>query len=133
MANYCVSMKEFDEAFTGIALIFEPTEEFVPSGKPKSIIEFGKKRLVGLGAALVFAFLTGLIAALMNIINPVFSKVFMDRLLKQTYSEWLVGFLLFFALFNLIQIIMSGTQAIYNLRIDGKLSAVGNHQLKVIH
>ena len=34
--NYSVSMEKFDEAFTGICLFFEPTEAFVPSGKPNS-------------------------------------------------------------------------------------------------
>ena len=34
--NYSVSMEVFDEAFTGICLMFEPGEDFHPSGKKKN-------------------------------------------------------------------------------------------------
>ena len=44
---YSVSMKTFDECFTGICMQFEPTEAFVPSGKPKSMFSFAAKRLRG--------------------------------------------------------------------------------------
>ena len=36
--TYTVSMERFDEAFTGICLMFAPGENFVPSGKPESKI-----------------------------------------------------------------------------------------------
>ena len=55
-----VSMKEFDESFTGICLQFEPTEDFVPGGAPKSIWEFAGKRLKGTRTALIFTILTGI-------------------------------------------------------------------------
>ncbi len=133
--NYSVSMKVFDEAFTGIVLMFSPTEDFAPSGKPKSMLTFAKNRLKGSETALAFAVITGLIAALMGVISPVFSKVFLDKLLSQYYSEWVNGFLILFALFNLISIVMSAIQAVYNLRIDGKMSAVGNstYMWKILH
>mgnify|MGYP000972002004 CR=1 FL=1 len=35
-----VTMKEFDEAFTGIALTFEKSEAFTPGGGPRSILLF---------------------------------------------------------------------------------------------
>ena len=37
-----VSMKVFDESFTGICLMFKPGENFVPDGKPKSVWSFAK-------------------------------------------------------------------------------------------
>ena len=40
-----VTLQELDESFTGIVLTFEKTPDFVPSGKPKSVWEFAKKRL----------------------------------------------------------------------------------------
>lgn len=45
--TYTVSMKTFDESFTGICLFFEPDENFVPGGKPQSMISYAKKRLKG--------------------------------------------------------------------------------------
>jgi hypothetical protein len=40
-----VSEEEFDKAFTGVVLTFVPTEEFEPSGKRKSTLEFAARRL----------------------------------------------------------------------------------------
>ena len=124
--TYSVSMEDFDEAFTGICLQFEPTEEFVPSGKPKSMLSFAAKRLKGTGSAIAFTVLTGIIAALMGFVQPAFSRVFLDHLLSGSNVEWTTPFLLILGGFNLIQIIMSALQAVYSLRINGKMAAVGN-------
>ena len=124
--SYSVSMETFDESFTGICLQFEPTESFVPSGKPKSMLSFAAKRLKGTGAAIAFTVLTGIIATLMGLLQPAFSRIFLDHLLSGSDLNWAKPFLLFLGAFNIIQILMSALQAIYSLRIDGKMAAVGN-------
>lgn len=124
--NYAVSMETFDEAFTGICLLFSPTDSFIPSGKPKSMISFALKRLRGTGPAIIFTVLTGIIAAVMGFIQPAFSRVFLDRLIAGRDLDWTEPFLIFLLAFNIIQIIMSALQAIYSLRINGKMAAVGN-------
>lgn len=43
--RYSVTMETFRKSYTGICLLFEPTEEFVRSGKPKSVLSFAKKSL----------------------------------------------------------------------------------------
>lgn len=45
--NYSMSMERFDEAFTGVALMIEPGEDFQPSGMPKSVLNFVHERLKG--------------------------------------------------------------------------------------
>ena len=42
--KYAVSLKTFDDSFTGICLLFEPTEDFTPGGKPPSVLAYAKKR-----------------------------------------------------------------------------------------
>ena len=123
---YSVSLEKFDESFTGICLQFEPTEAFVPSGKPKSMMSFAAKRLKGTGTAIAFTVLTGIVAALMGFVQPAFSRVFLDHLLSGSDLEWTTPFLLFLGAFNLIEIIMSALQAVYSLRINGKMAAAGN-------
>lgn len=76
--TYTVSMKTFDESFTGICLFFEPDENFVPGGKPQSMISYAKKRLKGAGTAIAFVTLTTIITSLFGIITPAFSRVFLD-------------------------------------------------------
>lgn len=91
--NYAVSMAEFDEAFTGICLMFEPSENFVPDGSKKSMLSFAGKRLKGAGSAVAFVVLTTLITSLLGIINTAFSRIFMDRLLTGKNPEWVTPFL----------------------------------------
>ena len=123
---YSVSMETFDESFTGVCLQFEPSDTFVPAGKPKSMLSFAAKRLKGTGAAIAFTALTGMIAALMGFIHPAFSRVFLDHLLNGSDLAWTGPFLLFLGGFSLIELIMSALQAVYSLRINGKMAAVGN-------
>ena len=124
--DYSVSMKEFDDAFTGVCLHFQPSERFVPSGEPKSMLGFAKNRLTGAKSAVAFAMATGVISSLVSVFVPAFSRVFLDRILPGKNPEWIVPFFIMLGALNLVQILMSATQDIYNLRINGKLAASGN-------
>ena len=120
-----VSMQEFDEKFTGICIQFSPTENFVPEGKPRSTISFAKKRLAGCGVAIAFVVVTGIISSLIGVINPVFSRIFMDRLLTGTDPGWHIPFIIVMSAFGFIQILMQFIQAIYSRRIEGKMAVYG--------
>ena len=124
--TYTVSMKAFDEAFTGICLFFEPEEDFKPEGKPQSMISYAKQRLTGAGTAIVFVTLTAVISALLGVITPAFSRVFLDRLLTGENPDWLMPFTLALAGISVIQLVVAWIQAVYSLRINGKLAVVGN-------
>lgn len=124
--SYSVSMETFDESFTGVCIQFEPTEDFEPSGKAKSMLSFAATRLKGSGIAILFTALTGFIAALIRFISPAFSRVFLDHLLAGTDLDWTIPFLILLGVFFFVEIVMSAVQAIYSLRIQGKMSAVGN-------
>ncbi len=124
--NYWVSMESFDKSFTGICLMFEPGEDFEPGGKPKSVLSFAKKRLAGAGTAVAFVVLTTAITSLIGIINPAFSRIFLDRLLTGENPDWFLPFLLALSGLSIVQIIVSWVQAIYSLKINGKLAIVGS-------
>ena len=121
-----VSMKEFDEAFTGIVLMIEPGENFVPSGKPKSILAFVKKRLKGTGPLIAFVAITTIISYLFGLINPIMSQVFMDRLLTGRNREWLNAFIGLMSVMAFLQIIVQAVSVVYSLKINGKLSIIGS-------
>ena len=72
---YTVPMETFDKSFTGICLMFEPSETFEPSGKPKSILAFAKAKMKGAGVAVAFTVITTVIASLIGIIEPAFSRI----------------------------------------------------------
>lgn len=133
--NYTVSMEEFDEAFTGICLLFEPSETFVPSGKPKSMVQFAVKRLKGAETAVIFVVLTTIITSLIGVINPAFSRIFLDRLLTGKNPEWFGFFICALIGIGIIQLVVGWIQAIYSLKINGKLAIVGSssYMWKLMH
>ena len=121
-----VTMKEFDEAFTGICLMITPSENFVPGGKKESTLDFAARRLRGAGAAVAFVVLTTLITYLFGIINPGFTRFFMDRLLTGENRNLLMPFVVLMTAVGVVQIIVSAAQYIYSLKINGKMSVIGN-------
>ena len=123
--TYSVPMETFDQSFTGICLMFEPSETFEPSGKPKSVLAFAKKRLLGAGVAIAFVMLTTVISSLLGIISPAFSRVFMDRLLTGQNPDWFYPFLIGLAALSSIQLLVAWVRTIYSLRIDGKMAVIG--------
>lgn len=133
--TYSVPMEVFDNSFTGICLMFEPGENFVPSGKRKSVMSFAMKRLKGAKVAVAFVVITTLITALMNIINPAFSRVFMDRLLTQKSPEWFWPFIVALIAMSALQLIVQTLEIYYKNRINGKLATIGSASFmwKILH
>ncbi len=121
-----MTFEQFDEGYTGVCLMFDPSEAFVPGGKPKSIAEFAKARLKGASAAVAFVTITTLISSITGIILSGFSRVFMDRLLTGLDAAWLLPFIVGLAGVSAVQIIASWIQAVYSLKINGKMAVVGN-------
>ena len=124
--TYSVSMETFDKSFTGICLMFEPGENFEPGGKPKSVIDFAKKRLKGAGAAVAFVVATTVISSLIGIINPAFSRIFLDRLLTGQNPEWFLPFIISLSVLSAVQIVVALIQALWSSRIDGRMTVTGS-------
>ena len=121
-----VKLDEFDQSFTGICLQITPGPDFKPSGKRKSTLDFARKRLTGAGAAVAFVLLSTVIGYLFGIVNPVFSRFFMDRLLTGENRELLMPFLGLMIVMGLAQVIVSWVQAVYSLKINGKMAIIGS-------
>lgn len=121
-----LSWEEFDKEFTGICITIEPGEDFTPSGKKKSVLEYAKERLRGTSTAVVFVVLTTTISSLMGMISPVFSRIFIDRLLTGKNPDWLLPFIAAMSVFALINITVLWIAAVYSVRIQGKMAAMGS-------
>ncbi len=121
-----ISMEELDRSFTGVVLTLAPTDAFVPSGRRKSILEFARKRLKGAAPAVAFVVLVSVISYLFEIINPIMSRVFFDRLLTGEAPGWLYPFLGILAMLAVLQLIVMWAQTVYSLRINGQMAVEGN-------
>ena len=124
--DVAVTMEEFDESFTGVTIIPTPGPDFEPSGKPKSMIEYARKRLVGAGAAVAFVMLTTAISYLFGIINSFTSRIFMDRLLTGINPDWFEPFMNMLIWLAIIQVVVAWAQAVYSLKINGKMAVIGS-------
>ena len=124
--TYSVPMETFDNSFTGICLMFEPGDSFEPGGKPKSMLAFAKEKMRGAGVAVAFTIITTVITSLIGIINPAFSRIFIDRLLTGQNPDWFMPFIWALTALSAIQIIISFIEAIFEARISAKIDAVGS-------
>ena len=120
-----VTDEEFDKAFTGIVIVPTPSESFEPGGKRRSTVDFSRKRLIGAGAAVAFVMITTAISYLFGIINSVTSRIFLDRILTGENRIWLRSFLVLLLLLAAVQLTVAWAQAIFSLRVNGKMSVIG--------
>ena len=121
-----LSMEELDRGFTGICLEFCPDEGFVPEGRQVSMTSHAKKRLKGMAAPVAFVVFTITVGNLAGIIRSGFARVFMDQLLTGQDPSWLIPFTIGLGALGAVQIILAWLQAVYSLRINGKMAVVGS-------
>ena len=124
--NVAMPIEDFAKGFTGIALMFDTTEEFEPGGKRKSVLEFAGKRLKDARTAVIFTVAMTIFSYVFSVVNPFMSEYFMDNLLTKKVSESAQPFLILLGCLALVQIIVSWISAVHSLRIDGKLAINGS-------
>lgn len=123
-----VSMEELDENFTGVCLMFEPKEGFEPGGSKKSVLQFAKQRLEGTAAAFLFVMAVTVATALIGVLQPVFSRIFIDRLLGEGGGAWLSFFLFGITSLAVAEFILAWMRAVNLLKIQGKFAVVANSE-----
>lgn len=121
-----VTMEEFDVSFTGMLLGFEPTDTFEKGGKPRSVVDYARSRLQGSTAAFAFVFIIALISTAINIFNPIFSRIFLDRILSLKNPEWLIPLLVVMLVFALLQLAAAYIDTVYTMKIEGKMAMTAN-------
>ena len=121
-----VGMDEFEDAFTGIALVFEKTDAFEEGGVKPNPAAYMFKRLKGLGGAIAFVMITAAIVSLVGILNTSLGRVFLDRILTKTNPEWLAPMMLLMLVLAIIIGVVSILNAVYLMRIQGKIAVVSS-------
>ncbi|MEH2135602.1 NHLP family bacteriocin export ABC transporter peptidase/permease/ATPase subunit [Nostoc sp.] len=84
-----VSFPEFDQSFTGVVLIGEPSAEFQPGGRKPSLTLSLWDRLQSSLGALVYCVIAGLLLVIPGLAIPAFSQAFVDNVLIEGRSDWL--------------------------------------------
>ena len=124
--NLKIPMDEFDRSFTGICIFITPSDAFEPGGKRKSMLTFACRRLTGAGTSLAFLLLATILGYFFSVLNPAFSRFFMDRLLTGENRELLLPFIGILAVLGILQVLVSAVQAMSSMKINGKLAVIGS-------
>lgn len=119
-----MSREEFDQHFTGVCMMLEPTGEFIPDGAPPSLLQFARERLRGTGPMFALIIITSAITAIVGIMTPAFSRYYIDNLLA-SFSDGKY-FFPFYLLITVLQLVAMGIRSIYLLRLQGKMAVVAN-------
>ena len=101
-----VSAAEFNESFTGVVLTFEPGPDFVEHGKRQSLVSLIRARLAGTGLGMSHALLAGLLLIIPGVIAAGFTKVFIDYVLLDNASDWLLPLVCAMAAFALMRALL---------------------------
>lgn len=89
-----VSEEEFDKAFTGIVLTFEPSVEFRKSGEKKSLFASLYQWLNKSKSNLAYIIIATLAITIPGLVIPIFTQIFVDDYLIKQLPGW-IGPLLF--------------------------------------
>lgn len=117
-----VSAKEFDEAYTGVALLFEPGPAFQKGGVRHGFAKTLARRLKGAETALAYTLLASLALVIPGLVIPTFSKIFVDEYLVRGAQDWLRPLLLGMALTALLRAALTHLQQSRLLQLETRLA-----------
>jgi NHLM bacteriocin system ABC transporter peptidase/ATP-binding protein len=120
-----VPLKRFARSYSGVYLTFAPGERFRPEGRRRSVAGFALSRIKAVKAAAAFAAFAAALTALFGIIQPLFSRFFVDYLLPGRAGGLLTPFALALFALAFLRSIAEFTKNGYMLKTEGKLAASG--------
>ena len=123
-----VTLDEFDRAFTGVVLTFEPGEGFERGGEPPNLVHALATRLRGSAGALTFGVLAGLALILPGVLLPTFSRVFVDNILVGDVTEWLPPLLTAMVVTLVFLVVLTWLQLSVLFRLGQKLEVAASGQ-----
>lgn len=121
-----ITLDEFDRAFTGVILMFSPGANFLPSGQKTNLWHSLKPRLERVKTALLFIILVSVSLIVPGILVPGFIKIFIDNILIQQTTSWLLPLLWGLLIAGLVQMGLGYVQQYYLLRLNLKLSVTSS-------
>lgn len=117
-----VTIEELEASFTGVVLTVEPGPSFAPGGEKPSLSAALRRRISGFEIGLGFALLTGLLIIIPNIVNPSFTRIFIDEYLIGDKADILRPLLTTIVISIVLMVVLLGLQRHSLLRLETKLA-----------
>lgn len=127
MGRRKLTYQEMDDAFTGIVLTFQKTEEFIKSKKENTLFSFIRDRLKGQYVPIMALVGIGLLLVFPGLVIPVFSQVFIDDILLGGNTSWIVAFLIIMFGTMLFQAWLTFYRSVLLLKLQNKMSMISAH------
>ena len=121
-----MTLDEFEDSFTGVALVFEKTDAFEEGGSKPDTLGFARSRLEGLGGAVALVMAAAAVMAVVGILFTSLGKVLLDDVLASADRSWLAEFLGIMGLLAVISCVVSVLNARALMRIQGKIAVVSS-------
>ena len=126
-----IPVEEFEEGYTGIALIFRKTDAFEPGGEKPDPLAYASSRLKGMGKPVLFVMLAAAISSLAAVIYTSVGTVFLDSVLKKDeltarMPQWLMPVILIMLLVAVVSGTASVIKAVVLMKIRGKSAVVSS-------
>lgn len=133
--EYKCSLDDFSSSFTGVCVCLQPTADFEPGGMRPSLLKFAARSLRDAKEPLAFVAFTTLIAAVVGLMNPTMSQVFITRLLEQQNYRLVAPFMTVLVGVCAVQVIASALSDVYLRKIQGKMdvTAASGFMWKLLH
>ena len=117
-----VTIEELEASFTGVVLILRPTDKFQPGGHKPSLVNSLRRRLNGFEIGIAFAVGAGLLLVLPTLVNPAFTKIFIDDFLVAEQNDVLRPLLVAMVISIVLMAVLLSLQQHFLLRLETKLA-----------
>jgi ABC-type bacteriocin/lantibiotic exporter with double-glycine peptidase domain len=115
-----VDWDTFVRSFTGIVLTFSPGENFVKEGRPKNSTEYLIKGFHGMGKPVFMIVVMGTIFTLLQLLPPIFYKIFADKILLGKSADWLKPLLMIMAAACVAGVLTGGLKNVFLARLKAR-------------
>jgi NHLM bacteriocin system ABC transporter peptidase/ATP-binding protein len=123
-----ITWREFDEGFTGVVLLMEPTDEFQRQGRRPSTLRGLLRRVRGNFSSLVLIALAGLLAVLPGLAIPTMMGVYLDSVIIEGHFDWFRPLIIAMAATVVLKLVLQAVQQFYMRRLQISLMARLNSQ-----
>ena len=120
--RYHVTHQEFDEAYTGVVLTFNPSATFEKGNEKRGLMASLAARVSNSKMSILYIILVSLFLVIPGLVVPSFIQIFIDKYLVNGYSGFVMPLLLIMGGFLVINSVLVYLQQYYLLKLETKLA-----------
>ena len=120
--RYHVTHQEFDEAYTGVVLTFNPSATFEKGNEKRGLMASLAARISSSKMSILYIILVSLFLVIPGLVVPSFIQIFIDKYLINGYSGFVMPLLLIMGATLIINSVLVYLQQYYLLKLETKLA-----------